>query len=258
MNRRPIWQWNRIFPGGAYTPKRINFTEAEQILKPLPPNPIAQDFFKLYIGEEIVDHIVTQTNLYAETYIERERHNFRPHSLVKEWRPTDREEMLTFLAMLVLMGIIHKPRISMYWTKDGMVSTPVFSQLMRRDRFLLILRFLHFADNRNHNPADPDRHKLYKIREVSDMIRRRCSEAFYPGKKLGVDESLVLLKGRLSFKQYIKSRRARFGIKLYQLCTTDGIVLDYVIYDGGMAQELTDVQDALITEKYLSHLCKSI
>ena len=125
-----------------------------------------------------------------QKHILKGKENFRPHSLVKEWRPTDREEMLTFLAMLVLMGTIHKPRISMYWTKDGMVSTPVFSQLMRRDRFLLILRFLHFADNRNHNPADQDRYKLYKIREVSDMIRR-CSEAFYPGKKLSVAESLA-------------------------------------------------------------------
>ena len=35
----------------------------------------------------------------------------------------------------------------------------------------------------------------------------------------------------------------------YQRCTTDEIVLDYVIYHGGMAQELTEVQDALITEK---------
>ena len=60
VNRRPIWQWNRILPGGVYTPRRINFTGEEQILKPLPPNPIAQDFFKLYIGEEIVAHIVTQ------------------------------------------------------------------------------------------------------------------------------------------------------------------------------------------------------
>ena len=59
----------------------------------------------------------------------------------------------------------------------------------------------------------------------------------------------MLLKVWLSFKQYIKSKRARFGIKLYQLCTTDGIVLYYVIYHGGMAQELTEAQDALITEK---------
>ena len=48
--------------------KKNQLTEEEQILNPLPPNPIAQDFFKHYIGEEIVDHIVTQTNLYAETY----------------------------------------------------------------------------------------------------------------------------------------------------------------------------------------------
>ena len=71
------------------------------------------------------------------------------------------------------------------------------------------------------------------------MTRRRCSEAFYPRKKLSIDESLVLFKGRLSFKQYIKFKRARFGIKYYQLCTTDGIVLDYVIYHGGMTNELT-------------------
>ena len=167
--------------------------------------------------------------------------------------------MLSFLAMLVLTGIIHKQRISMYWTKDGMVSTPIFSQLMKKVRFLLILRFLHFADNRIHNPADLDRDKLYKIREVSDMTRKRCSEAFYPRKKLSVDESLVLFKGRLSFKQYIKFKRAGFGIKPYQLCTTDGIVLDYVIYYGGMTNELTEVQDAFITKKkYQSHLCISI
>ena len=81
VNRRPLWQWNRIFQGGPYTPRRINFTGDERILKPLPENAIAEDFFKIYIDEEIIDHIVRQTNLYAEGYIERERANLRPHSL---------------------------------------------------------------------------------------------------------------------------------------------------------------------------------
>ena len=125
-----------------------------------------------------------QTNLYAE------RPNLRPHSLVKEWKPTGRAEMLTFLTMLILHGIIHKPRISIYWAKDTLVSAPIFGQLIRRDRFLLILRSLHFTDNRNFNPTDPERDRLYKIREVSEMIKKRCSEAFYPGKKLSIDESL--------------------------------------------------------------------
>ena len=169
--------------------------------------------------------------------------------MVKEWKPTDRAEMLTFLTMLILLGIIHKPRITMYWAKDTLVSTPIFGQLMRRDRFLLILRFLHFADNRNFNPTDPERDRLYKIREVSEMIKKRCSEAFYPGKKLSIDESLVLFKGRLSFKQYIKSKRARFGIKLFQLCTTNQTLLDYMIYHGNMANQLIEMEDGLITEK---------
>ena len=137
----------------------------------------------------------------------------------------------------------------MYWAKDTLVSSPTFSQLMRRDRFLLILRFLHFADNKNFNPADPARDRLYKIREVSEMIKKRCSEVFYPAKLLSIDESLVLFKGRLSFKQYIKSKRARFGIKLFQICTTNGILLDYMIYHVNMANQLIDMEDGLITEK---------
>ena len=86
------------------------------------------------------------------------------------------------------------------------------------------------------------------------MMKRRCSEVYYPGKKMSVDESLVLFKGGLSFKQYIKSKRARFGIKLFQLCTSDGIVLDYIIYHGNMVPELTEIEDALTTERIAATL----
>ena len=80
--RLQLWQWNRIYPRGPYTPRNIPFTGNEGIQQSLPPNPTAEDFFKLYINEDIIDHIVTQTNLYAQQYIEREQNNLRPHSLV--------------------------------------------------------------------------------------------------------------------------------------------------------------------------------
>ena len=57
------------------------------------------------------------------------------------------------------------------------------------------------------------------------MIKERCFQAFSPGKEVSIDESLVLFKERLNFQQYIKSKRARFGIKLYQLCSSNGILL---------------------------------
>ena len=51
-------------------------------------------------------------------------------------------------------------------------------------------------------------------------------------KLLSVDESLVLFKGRLKFKQYIKTKRSLYGIKLYELPTSHGISLDLLVYSG--------------------------
>ena len=70
------------------------------------------------------------------------------------------------------------------------------------------------------------------------MIKERCFQVFYQGNIVSIDESLVLFKGRLSFQQYIKSKRARFGIKWYQLCTFNGIPLDFTVYHGNTAPQL--------------------
>ena len=96
----------------------------------------------------MIDHLVTQTNLYAAQYIEREQGNLGPRSTVHQWIPTDRPEMLTLMGILIYMGIIHKPRMAMYWSTDDILATLIFNQVMRRDRFLLLMKFLHFADNR--------------------------------------------------------------------------------------------------------------
>ena len=211
--QRNGWHWNRIYPRGAFAPQQIRYTGEEKILQQIPRNPTVEDFFRLYITEDIIDHVVTQTNLYARQYLEKERNNLRPHSLAHQWTPTDRAEILTFLAVLILMGIFHKPRLTMYWSKETIMATPIFNQVMRRDRCLLLLRFLHFADNTQNDPTDPNRDRLFKLRKVVNMIKENCGKVYSPGKNLSMDESLVLFKGRLSFKQYITSKRARFGIK---------------------------------------------
>ena len=115
---RQGWKWSRIFPGGNFRPKQIRFTGKEKVLERLPTNPTVEHFFRLYITEEMIDHLVVQTNLYARQFLDKEKDNLKPHSREHEWKPTDRAEMLTFLAMLILMGIVHKPRLPMYWCND--------------------------------------------------------------------------------------------------------------------------------------------
>ena len=122
----------------------------------------------------------------------------------------------------------------MYWSTNEMFHTSIFSKVMARDRFLLILKFIHFNDNEdpNYDTDSEDRDRLHKIRPLIDLLRERCQKVYQPGCDLSVDESLVLFKGRLHFKQFIRTKRARFGVKLYELTTSDGITLDFLVYCG--------------------------
>ncbi|XP_069949960.1 piggyBac transposable element-derived protein 4-like [Cherax quadricarinatus] len=85
------------------------------------------------------------------------------------------------------------------------------------------------------NRNTPDRNDLlYKIREVFMYLKQKFSVYFYPFKNIVVDESLILFKGRLSFKQYIPSKHNRFGIKLFVMCDCESglLVLDVIVYTG--------------------------
>ncbi|XP_018400066.1 PREDICTED: piggyBac transposable element-derived protein 4-like [Cyphomyrmex costatus] len=59
------------------------------------------------------------------------------------------------------------------------------------------------------------------------------SNTIIPGQNVCIDESLMLWKGRLVFKQFLPLKRHRFGIKLFELvdCET-GFILNFVIYTG--------------------------
>ena len=43
---------------------------------------------------------------------------------------------------------------------------------------------------------------------------------------------MMLWKERLAFRQYVKNKRHKYGIKFYELCESDGIVLKVKIYSG--------------------------
>lgn len=46
--------------------------------------------------------------------------------------------------------------------------------------------------------------------------------AVVPGQSVCIDKSLVRFRGRLVFRQYIRNKRHKFGIKLYKLCFEHG------------------------------------
>ena len=134
----PIWLWNEVEKGN-FTPTDITFQGVDAVDGILPENPTALDCFKLYFTDTLIDLIVTETNRYAEQFIEKERNDLKKYSTVHQWVPTDHDEINALLGILTLMGIIYKPRVAMYWSNDELLCTPIFKSLMTRDRFLLLV-----------------------------------------------------------------------------------------------------------------------
>ena len=55
--------------------------------------------------------------------------------------------MEKFVGTTLLMGHIHKDKIQDYWSTNNFLETLIFRKIMPRDRFLSILKFLHFENN---------------------------------------------------------------------------------------------------------------
>ncbi|XP_043494109.1 piggyBac transposable element-derived protein 4-like [Polistes fuscatus] len=127
------------------------------------------------------------------------------------------------------MGDVKKSSVQMYWSKRSVIETPIFRQTMPYRRFLQISRFLHFANNKVVNRSD----KLSKIKPVINYLNQKFQEIYTMQENITIDESLIKFKGRLSYKQYNPSERARFGIKVYKLCeSSSGYCYNFKIYTG--------------------------
>lgn len=122
--------------------------------------------------------------------------------------------MLTFIGLVLHTGTIRLNRQQDYWKTHSLFNLKCFSESMSIDRFLLIMRCLHFAKN---EPEKSTTDRLYKIRPIIDFFNNKMVSLYYRGQQLSLDESMVLWRGRLVFRQYIKNKRHKYGIKLYML-----------------------------------------
>ena len=75
--------------------------------------------------------------------------------------------------------------------------------------------------------------KYYLMQDIFEMVRVRVVEALSPGQNLCVDETLYPFRGHCKFRQYMKSKPARYGIKYWAIgCVESGYLCDFKVYLG--------------------------
>ena len=118
------------------------------------------DYSTAYFDSDIMDKTVYETNRYCEFMSNT---NFSSKSHV-------------CFALLIPTPHCKKHVLNDYGKHDPLIATPIIGKYMPRDRFLAILRFLHFADSEH--PAENDR--LWKKKIVFEMLKKNAPNIFTP------------------------------------------------------------------------------
>lgn len=181
------------------------FTERVGTVRNFDTGATALNYFQCFYTDEVFKKIVEFTNLNAD----RKRADVNPKGV---WSDVSVAEIKAFYGLLILMDIMKFDREELYWSDNPsfrLVGSK-FGEVMPRDRFVQIKRYLHFSDDRC-NPGD----KLHKLRFIIDSCREKFQSEYVPHREISVDEAMIPFKGRLGIKQYMKDKPIKFGIKMW-------------------------------------------
>ena len=196
------------------------------------------DYYRLFITDSLLQNVLDETNHYGEQYVDSHKDHLdthpraRPHDFVK--RKFTMSELLRLFVLIITMGIVDLPSLKDYWSTSWLFCTPHFSSLLSRDRFLLLLKFLHLVDNTKQVARDqPGYDKLFKLRLFMDPLIKSFQRMFVPQKQLSIDEAMISFKGRLSFLQFLPKKPKKWGMKAWALADSKmGYVCNWSLYCG--------------------------
>ena len=98
-----------------------------------------------------------------------------------------KEEIKVFLAILIVSGYNPLDSKKNYWSTEYDFRNKAIYEAMRRNRFEVIMKCLHFKDNDTLNKND----KYSKIRHLLDYLQVKFLEHFVPSQKISHDEAMI-------------------------------------------------------------------
>lgn len=126
----------------------------------------------------------------------------------------DMVELHAFFGLLILAGVYRSKGecVTELWNETH--GRPIFPSTMTLKRFKTINSCLRFDDKETRLRQ---RDKLAPIRAIFDKWVQRLKNLYCVGDFVTVDEQLLPFRGRSPFTQYIPSKPAKYGLKLWVL-----------------------------------------
>lgn len=174
----------------------------------------------------------------------------------KEWKPITLKEFDAFLAIILYAGLTksNSEPLEELW---GSTRCPIYKAALSLDRMKCIKQCLRF-DNGNTRQQRLINSKTAAIDDIWQMLQSNLAAAYTPHDAVTVDEQLFPYRGRTRFTQYIPSKPAKYGIKIWWLCDSKSFYpVKGMIYSGKLpdqAREVNQGQNVVLqlSERYLN------
>lgn len=139
------FEWNKETE--TFTGQREPFTGTPGPAFPITEQTTAVDIFYEMFDTDFIDRICMETNRYAAQKITqlKDQNQLPSESRLRRWTPTNRDEIVSFLAILILQGLYPLPKGKDYFSFNGFATLSYFSRIMIYNRFVL-LKFRRKSD----------------------------------------------------------------------------------------------------------------
>ena len=100
---------------------------------------VPMDYFDALLRDTIWGEQATQTNAYAKKCLSRLAQDaaahmdipyFKQFACLNNWKAVTANDMWTFAAHLIVLGLVNKPELEEYWSRKTFTSTPFFGKFM--------------------------------------------------------------------------------------------------------------------------------
>ncbi|XP_050338220.1 uncharacterized protein LOC126764593 [Bactrocera neohumeralis] len=131
----------------------------------------------------------------------------------KVWVDFTSTELYAFIGILIASGVTHNNMqfTPLLWQTDAL---PIFRAAMPLKRFKLLTRCIRFDDGRTRSfRLQSD--KAAPIRDIWNFLNKNFARNYEPHENLTIDEQLFPYRGKTKFTQFIPSKPAIYGVKIW-------------------------------------------
>lgn len=122
------------------------------------------------------------------------------------------------------MGLTPVANYKFYWTKDSKFRMHGIPEVMPRDCFLSVKRFIYFHD---HEETASSKDRLAKLKTVYDAVSKACRQFWVATPKLSIDESMIAFTEVHSGKGDMPQKPIQNGFKMFVLADSDGYAIKF-------------------------------